>query len=118
MSDANSQLPSNVIKYGTIAIAMLLVAVVAGIVMRARFGSERQEPECFGGDEQSCVAGLVSNCTFPEDELFLCMKAVKIDCKLSCDPTTDWSQYTQCDINQLMCLANGGGRLRCGQICR
>jgi len=45
-------------------------------------------------------------------DMFICMQAVQSICPAACDPNTDWNQFSQCELNEVMCLANGGGRLR------
>ena len=51
-------------------------------------------------------------------DMFICMQAVQSICPAACDPNTDWNQSSQCEINEVICLANGGGRLRGELPCR
>ncbi len=53
-----------------------------------------------------------------EGDMPVCMQAVQLICSSACDANTDWSQFSPCWIDQLVCLANGGGRLRCELPCR
>jgi hypothetical protein len=113
MSDANSQLPSNAVRNGLIAIGVFVVLLGA----LAFFNRGVRVPDCPGGDAGSCMSQLMSNCMGDEGDMPMCMQAVQSICRAACDPNTDWSQFSQCEIDQAMCLANGGGRLRCGRIC-
>ena len=57
----------------------------------------------------------MSNCMGDEGDegdVFICMQAMQSICRAGCDPNTDWNQSSQCELNEVMCLANGGGRLR------
>ena len=114
MSDAKPQAPSIAVKYGLIAVGSFVVIVGA----LAFFNRGVRVPDCPGGDAGSCMSHLMSNCMGDEGDMPICMQAVQSICNAACDPNTDWSQFSQCEIDQAMCLANGGGRLRCGQICR
>ena len=113
MSDANSHLPSNAVRNGLIAIGVFVVLLGA----LAFFNRGVRVPDCPGGDEGSCKSILMPNCVGDELDIRFCMQAVQGICRAACDPNTDWSQFSQCEIDQAMCLANGGGRLRCGRIC-
>ena len=114
MSDANPQPPSNAVKYGLIAIGVFVVLLAA----LAFFNRGVREPECYGGDAGSCKSILMPNCVGDELDIRFCMQAVKSICLGACDPNTDWSQFPPCWIDQLVCLANGDGRLRCESVCR
>ncbi len=113
MSDANPQAPSNAVKYGIIAVGSFVVIVAALAFMNRGV----QVPDCYGGDAGSCMSMLMPNCMGDEGDMPICMQAVQSICNAACDPSTDWSQFSQCEIDQAMCLAKGGGRLRCGGIC-
>ncbi len=114
MRDANSQLPSNAVRNGLIAIGVFVVLLGA----LAFFNRGVRVPDCPGGDAGSCMSQLMSNCMGDEGDMPMCMQAVQSICNAACNPNTDWSQYSQCEIDQVMCLANGGGRLRCESVCR
>ena len=114
MSDANSQESSNAVKYGLIAVGSFVVIIGA----LAFFNRGVRVPDCPGGDAGSCMSHLMSNCMGDEGDMPMCMQAVQSICPAACDPNTEWSQFSQREIDQAMCQANVGGRLQCGQICR
>lgn len=114
MSEVKPQPPSNAVKYGLLAIVGFVVIVGA----LAFFSRGVRVPECYGGDADSCMSMMMSNCMGDEGDMPMCMQAVQSICNAACNPNTDWSQYSQCEIDQVMCLANGGGRLRCESVCR
>ena len=76
MSDANSQMPSNAVKYALIAVASFVVIVAA----LAFFNRGVRVPDCPGGDAGSCMSQLMSNCMGDEGDMFICMQAMQGIC--------------------------------------
>ena len=76
MRDANSQLPSNAVRNGLIAIGVFVVLLGA----LAFFNRGVRVPDCPGGDAGSCMSQLMSNCMGDGGDMFICMQAMQGIC--------------------------------------